>query len=144
MEVYLKKNFNVFFCVLNNSFIKEKFAIHLDNSQEDVATNNLDGEFLKKTKEMVLDNLTNPEFNVEKFASELCMSRPVLYRKLKALTDQSPQDYIRIIRLKEAAHRLKKGIMSISDVAYDVGFSDPKYFSTSFKKMFGCSPSQYK
>ncbi len=150
-DAYIEKPFDIehLLAQINNLLVsrqqlKEKFAIHLDNSQDDIATNNLDSEFLKKTKEMVLDNLTNPEFNVEKFASELCMSRPVLYRKLKALTDQSPQDYIRIIRLKEAAHRLKKGIMSISDVAYDVGFSDPKYFSTSFKKMFGCSPSQYK
>ena len=72
------------------------------------------------------------------------MSRSVLYRKLKALLDQSPQDFIKIIRLKKAVEYLQQTDMNITEIAYQTGFSDPKYFTTCFKKHYRVSPSMYK
>ncbi len=71
------------------------------------------------------------------------MSRPVLYRKIKALTGLSPQQFVINIKLKEAARIIKEENKTISETAYLVGFSDPKYFSQTFKKHFGMTPSQY-
>jgi len=71
------------------------------------------------------------------------MSRTPFYHKLKSLVDLSPSEYIRSIRLKKARTLLKNRNNNISEVAYSVGFSNPKYFSTSFKKYFGQSPSAF-
>ena len=70
------------------------------------------------------------------------MSRTSVYNKLKTLTDQAPNDFIRIIRLNKAKDMLASGNYTVSEVSYMVGFTDPKYFSTSFKKQFGVSPSK--
>jgi len=72
----------------------------------------------------------------------LLMSRPVLYRKVKALTGQSIQNFTNAIRLNKAMELLQTNKYTISDVAYMTGFANPKYFSTSFKRYFGTSPSQ--
>ncbi|WP_217902300.1 AraC family transcriptional regulator [Siphonobacter sp. BAB-5385] len=71
------------------------------------------------------------------------MSTPVLYRKLKALTDLSVNDFIKTIRLKKAAQLLTSQPLTIYEVAYAVGFDDRKYFSKEFKKYFGQTPSEY-
>ena len=75
--------------------------------------------------------------------SLLNMSRTSFYNKIKALTDQAPADYIRLIRLKRAAQLLKEQQYSITEVAEMTGFSDAKYFREVFKKHFNVSPSQY-
>lgn len=123
--------------------LKEKFLKQEDSSEKINYKNELDQEFIQKCMDIVNQNLDNSSFTVEEFSKQLFMSRPVLYRKLKALTDQSPQDFVKIIRLKKAAELIKTGKFSISEIAYNTGFSDPKYFSTSFKKFFGVSPSKY-
>ena len=71
------------------------------------------------------------------------MSRSQLLKKLKALTDYSPGDFIRLMRLKKAAELLKKGVGNIAEVAYTVGFQDPSYFTKSFQKQFGKTPSDF-
>lgn len=100
-------------------------------------------ELLEKVKSFALNNLLNPKLSVETTAIEVGLSRPVLYRKIKSLTDLSPQQFLLTIRLNEAARVLKLGVKNVSEAAYDTGFSDPKYFSQIFKKHFGKTPSQY-
>jgi AraC-like DNA-binding protein len=73
----------------------------------------------------------------------MTMSRPVLFRKFKSLTDESPQHYINQIRLRKAVELLRTRAHSINQVAYLTGFSDPKYFSTAFKKHFGKTPREF-
>ncbi|WP_321281752.1 two-component regulator propeller domain-containing protein [Marinifilum fragile] len=127
----------------SHKVLKEKFLKQEDTSEQINYKNELDQEFIQKCMDIVNENLDNSSFSVEEFSKKLFMSRPVLYRKLKALTDQSPQDFVKIIRLKKSAELIRTGKYSISEIAYSTGFSDPKYFSTSFKKFYGISPSKY-
>lgn len=149
-DAYIEKPFDINFLLaqiknlLNTrQRLKEKYAFHSSVPESEVTHNDLDNEFLLKAKSFVLNNLDNQELSVEMLAGELAMSRPVLYRKLKAITDQSPQDFIRLIRLQEAKKLLKQGKQNITEIAFETGFADPKYFSTSFKKLFGCTPTQF-
>lgn len=104
--------------------------------------NELDKEFLDNAIRIIEEELGNPEFSINDFCKKLGMSRTSVYNKIKTLTDQGPNDFIRIIRLNNAKELLKTKKYTISEVSTMVGFSDPKYFSTSFKKQFGTSPSK--
>ncbi|MDQ8184185.1 ATP-binding protein [Pelagicoccus sp. SDUM812002] len=102
-----------------------------------------DRVFLEKARQIVLDNLQNTQFDVERFAESLGMSRMTLYRKVKAVTDMSPNAFIRSVRLKLAAAGLKTGKYTVSEIAENVGYQELSYFSASFKKQFGVTPSEY-
>jgi signal transduction histidine kinase/ligand-binding sensor domain-containing protein/AraC-like DNA-binding protein len=103
----------------------------------------IDQGFLEKFVKTVEDNIDDPELSGDRLAFELNMSKGNLYKKLKALTGMTVNIYIRTIRLKIAAKLLKKGHYNISEVAYAVGFSNPKYFSTCFSELFFKSPKEY-
>ena len=90
------------------------------------------------------DNLSNCNFNAQVFTEKMGVSRTLLYNKLKALTGQSLTEFIRSVRLKKAAQYMLNTEMNISEIAYDVGFNDLKYFRISFKKMYKTSPSEYR
>ncbi len=109
----------------------------------DTPKKSIDSIFLEKLDSLVMNNISNHEYGVQNICSDLAMSRPVLYRKLKALTDFSPKEYIQNKRLNLAKHLLETSEDSIGNVAYESGYSDPKYFSTAFKKKYGVSPSDY-
>ncbi|MFW5774467.1 MAG: helix-turn-helix domain-containing protein, partial [Tangfeifania sp.] len=96
-----------------------------------------------KTLEIVEKNMSDSEFNVDRMVEEIGMSRSVFYRKLKNLTGQSANDFIKIMRLKRAAQILRQNKLTISEVSYEVGFNDPQYFSKCFSKQFGITPSQF-
>lgn len=102
----------------------------------------MDHEFLERCLNLVTENMANPDFTINQLSRELALSRTIFYEKLKALTGQSPQEFIRLIRMKEAARLLRQGI-PVQEVALLVGFMDAKYFSTAFKKHFGVSPSKF-
>ncbi|MFK5971696.1 MAG: two-component regulator propeller domain-containing protein [Flavobacteriaceae bacterium] len=106
-------------------------------------SNKLDQKFIEGSIAIVKKNINNSAFSVEKFALEIGMSRSALFLKLKSITGQSTSEFIRTIRLKRAAKLIKSGQYSISEVVYMVGFSDPKYFRTCFRKHFGSAPSKY-
>ncbi|MDR2804177.1 MAG: response regulator [Dysgonamonadaceae bacterium] len=110
--------------------------------EETSYTSELDIEFLDKAIHIIETEITNPEFSIREFCSLLAMSRTSVYNKLKSLTGQAPNDFIRILRLNRAKEFLESGKYTVSEVSYRVGFTDPKYFSTSFKKQFGVSPSK--
>ncbi len=102
-----------------------------------------ENKFLLKLKNILDANLNDPDFNVAKLVTEIGMSRPVLFRKIKMLTGHSVIDLIRTTRLKKAEMLLKQKKLSISEIAFTVGFNDPKYFSKSFRAQFGKTPTEY-
>lgn len=103
----------------------------------------IDQAFVEKATRLVLDNLSDTDFTINLLCREMAMSRTLFYGKLKTLTGQGPQDFMRLIRLEQAAQYLKQGD-SVLDVSVKTGFVNVKYFSTVFKKHFGVSPSKYE
>ena len=106
-------------------------------------TNCLDWKFISSVKKIVDKNINNPEFSVDVLCESSGMSRTSFYCKLKALTGQSPTEFIRVMRLKRATELLKEGGYAINEISDMVGFSDTKYFREVFKKYYKMSPSRY-
>lgn len=102
-----------------------------------------DEKLIRRIVNVINKKLKDPDLTVEKLAWEVGLSRVHLHRKLKELTNQSPSDFIRNTRLRQAAHLLKEKKFSIAEVAYATGFNSTSTFSTSFKKLFGVAPSAY-
>ncbi|HEY5570103.1 MAG TPA: two-component regulator propeller domain-containing protein [Bacteroidales bacterium] len=98
---------------------------------------------IKRTTKYVEDHIADSELSVEEMSRDLGMSRGHLYKKLTVITGKSPIEFIRVIRLKRAALLLQESQLNISEVAYKVGFNNPKYFSKYFKEEFGVLPSEY-
>lgn len=99
---------------------------------------------MKKVMKIINNNLDNPDLNVGMIAAEVGLSRVHLYRKLKELTNQSPRDFIRNIRLRQAELLLKsEKNYSISEISQLVGFNNTTYFSNAFKELYGVSPRKY-
>jgi len=103
-----------------------------------------DEEFLDRARKVVEKYLQDPEFSVAKFSQELYMSRAALYKKIVALTGKSPLEFIRRIRLERARQLLAHSRMTVAEVAYSVGFNNPKYFTRYFKEAFHVLPSEYQ
>ncbi len=102
-----------------------------------------DEKFLRRIMQIVEERMTDSEFSVEEFSREAGLSRVHLHRKLKALTGQSPSDFIRMMRLKQAAQLLTARAGNIAEVAYQVGFNNLSYFSKCFREEFGILPNEY-
>ncbi|CAL1519343.1 two-component regulator propeller domain-containing protein [Chitinophaga sp. MM2321] len=100
--------------------------------------------FLEKVISIIEENIDDSSFNVDILSRKLAMSRPILYKKMNALAGLSVNDFIKAIRMKKAMEYLAKDVYTISEIAYMVGFSDPKYFSREFKKKFGKSPREWR
>ncbi len=98
-------------------------------------------DFISRAREIVLDNLLNPQFGVEMLARELGVSRSELYKRVKKIENKSASQFIRETRLEKALELLKTDSYSIGEIAYMVGFNSPTYFSTAFKDYYGYSPS---
>ncbi len=151
-DKYLVKPFNIGILkasianiLTNRALLREKYA-DMELHEESVPVNyanTLDQQFLKAVKETIAENMDNSDFNVESLCASQNMSRSSFYNKLKALTDQAPADYIRLIRLKRAAQLLSEGRYNISEVSDMTGFNDVKYFREVFKKYYKVSPSGY-
>jgi len=125
---------------LRMQFIEEFNQSH--GLQEKVELS-MDQKFIQKAKNVVEEYMSDPDFNVELFGQEMALSRSQLHRKLSALLDQSPTDFIRTIRLNRAAVLLAQKSANVAEIAYDVGFNNPSYFSECFRKQFGKLPSEY-
>jgi signal transduction histidine kinase/DNA-binding response OmpR family regulator/ligand-binding sensor domain-containing protein len=123
---------------LRKKFIKEPFT-----PIKDISPSTVDEQLFKKAYELVEKNLNNPDFDVHDFAYGLGMSRTQLYLKIRAISDQSVKEFIRIIRLKKAAELLLLREKNISEIAFTVGFNSLSYFTTSFTEYFGMNPTKY-
>lgn len=123
--------------------LRKKFQQQVEISPADVTITPVDEEFMKRAFETVEKNMGNPEFSVEDLSRELFMSRVALYKKILSITGKTPIEFIRIMRLKRAAQLLQKGHLTIAEVAYEVGYNNPKIFTKYFKEEFGVIPSKY-
>jgi two-component system, cell cycle response regulator len=129
--------------LINRNKIKEYFAssplVHIKS----MAYSKADELFLEKINESILENLGDTELDVEKLARLVNMSKPTLYRKIKSLSDLSPNEIINITRLKKAAELLVEGHYKIYEVANMVGYASQTNFGRNFLKQFGMTPSDY-
>jgi len=125
-------------CSLLERYSSGNVPKHLNGRVSD-----LDKQFLQKAQEFIESKLTNSELNVVILNRELGTSNSMLYRKITNLTGMSPVEYIRFIRLQNAAKMLQGDDVNVSEAAYSSGFNDLSYFSKCFKKQFGISPKQY-
>jgi len=123
--------------------LQKRFQKQIEVNPAEVTITSVDEKFLKQAMEVVEKNMDNIEFSVEDFSRDMFMNRATLYRKIVSLTGEAPADFIRLIRLKRGAQLLAKSGMSIAEIAYEVGFKDPKYFSKAFKEEFKVLPSKY-
>lgn len=110
---------------------------------EKVSANALDKDFVTKFKTLVEERMKDSELNVEDLGREMGMSRVQLYRKLKSLTNYSPNELLRQMRLKKAASLLASSELSVAEIAYEVGFSSPSYFTKCYKEQFGEIPTEF-
>lgn len=108
-----------------------------------VTLTSADESFVQQALDSIEKNMSNPDYAVDDLGRDVGMSRTQLYRKLKALTGQSANEFIRVIRLKRAAQLLEQNQLTIAEVTYEVGFTDLKYFRECFKKLFGVTPSEF-
>ena len=123
------------------SIYSDKGVVNIEPKK--VTLTSSDEKFIADALESIERNMSNQEYNVEEFGRDIGLSRMQLYRKLKAMTGLSANEFIRNIRLKRAAQLLEQNELTISEVAYEVGFTDRQYFRTCFKKQFGVNPSKY-
>lgn len=119
-----------------------KYSGEINSISDDVSFTSLDRNFLKDVNKFVLDNISNPELSVELIGEKLAISRSQLYRKVKALTGISMNEYIRVIRLDTAKKFIESRKYPINEVVYKVGFSSPSYFTKCYKIHFGKLPSE--
>ncbi len=120
---------------------KIQFEPTLAEIEKDTST---EGAFIHRAIVLVENNIQNSSFSIETMVDELNMSQSTLYRKIKSLTGLSLTSFIRSIRLKKAAHLILIDDLNLSQIAFEVGFNDYKYFKISFEKQFNCLPSKYK
>lgn len=130
--------------ITNKKDKQQEFKSNVEINISTLEYPTLDEQFLKNAIEIIERYLSESEFDVNTFAEYLNMSKSSLYRKIKTMTGLSPIEFIRNIRLKHACQMLKDKSISISEVAYSVGFSDPKYFTSCFKTEFNITPSEYQ
>ncbi|MBL4746381.1 MAG: response regulator [Flavobacteriaceae bacterium] len=121
-----------------------KFKKDLILKPKELTITSSDEKFLEKAIQIVEKNIANSEFNVYMFTDQMNMSRSVLFRKIKALTGQSISSFIRTLKIKKAGQLLIMTTMNISEIAYEVGFNDLKYFRKCFKNEFNEVPSDYR
>lgn len=147
---YVTKPFNMMVLVLRIRKLIEqsryRHATHavIDPTPSDIVITSLDEKLIEKAIKYVEDNISRSNFSVEKLSRGLGMSRVHLYKKLLQITGKTPIEFIRVIRLKRAAQLLRESQLHVSEVAYEVGFNSPRYFSRYFKEEFGMLPSEYQ
>lgn len=127
----------------HDEFIRLKFQNSNEIIPIESTKNDIDARFLEKTVKIIKENLSNIDFNSQTLYEKMGMSRTNFYRKLKAITGNSASNFIRNVRIKSSIE-LFSADKTISEVAYEVGFSNISYFSASFKKQFGLTPTEYQ
>jgi len=123
--------------------LRERFSREVTLQPKDIAITSADEKFLNRTIEIIEKNMGDGEFDVASLKEEIGLSNMQLFRKIKALTDQAPGDFIRTIRLKRAATLMEKKFGNIAEITYEVGFNNLSYFAKCFREMYGMSPSEY-
>ena len=149
-DAYIPKPFNedllkirIRKIIENRDKIKEYFQQNLTFGERKESISELDKSFMEKFRKIVEDNLIDSELNVDEIGRNMGLSRVQLYRKIKSLTNYAPNELVRIIRLKTAEQLLINSEKTISEIAYDTGFTSPSYFTKCFREYFNESPTDY-
>lgn len=146
---YVTKPFNMTILVLRIRKLIELSRYNvskgtIDPAPSDIVITSLDEKLIEKAVKYVEDNISRSDLSVEELSRELGMSRVHLYKKMLQITGKTPIEFIRVIRLKRAAQLLRDSQLHVSEIAFQVGFNNPKYFSRYFKEEFGVLPSAYQ
>jgi AraC-like DNA-binding protein len=149
-EAYVMKPFSVevlkaqIKSVLENRLILQNRLAHINSiTQLQIESPNLDKVFLAKIIDLISSHIEETDFTAEILANELKISQRQLYRKIKAISGCTVHEFITKVRMDHAENLLRNSDLSISQIAFKVGFSEASNFSRTFSKHFGCSPSQY-
>lgn len=151
-DAYIAKPFSiklllarVFRLIEQRDRLREKFSNEPGIVRAAVCSTDRDKEFSDRLAAILEQNLARPEFSIDEFAQLMKLGRTVFYRKLRGVTGYSPNEYLRVVRMKKAAELLLSGEnLTVAEVSYKVGISDPFYFSKCFKTQFGVAPSVYQ
>lgn len=150
-DAYVSKPFNLVFLseiiknlIESREYLRKQYSGVLKIGKLPNELNNIDQLFLRKFNAFVEDNFAEQSLTVERLSEEFALSRVHLYRKVKALLGESVNDYIQHFRLKKACQLLIENQLTVSEIAYKVGYSSPGYFATAFKNRYACSPTEYK
>lgn len=148
---YVSKPFSIDLLMLKVSRMAERRKKFLDAQKHkiDLSPSEIEiisesEKFVKKAIAIVEENMGNPNFLVEDLCSEMAMSRVGFYKQILSITEKTPSEFIRHIRLKRAADLLEKSELYVNEIAFQVGFNDPKYFRKYFKDEYGVTPNEYK
>ena len=149
-DIYVEKPFSVEYleaCIANilqmRRLLMQKVSTQPWEDVAQIGTNPVDSELMKRMNQIIEENISNADLNVNFLADKLNISRSGLFAKIKSLSDITPNEMIQVIRLKRAARLLVEGNYLVSEVGYMVGFSSPSYFSKCFYKQFGVKPGDY-
>lgn len=149
-DVYMTKPFNISELeahirnlLSSRKKLRARFSREILLEPRKIAITDIDEKFLRRVMDVVEKHMSDSSFNAELLSNEVGMSRMQLYRKLRGLTDQTVHEFIRSMRLKRAVQLLEEKRMTITEVAYEVGFKDLSYFARCFRKEFNRSPSEY-
>ena len=150
-DEYIAKPFNyeilksrIQYLIALRSKFQQAFQHQIPVKASELKIMPLDEKFVKDAVAIVEENLSNPDFSVEDLRARLLISRTLLFKKVISLTGKSPLEFIRTIRMQTAAQLLEKSQLIVSEVAYKVGFNNPKYFARQFKEIYGILPSEYR
>lgn len=126
---------------INELMLKAEMEVSITPTKVEPVT--MDEKLVVDAVKVVEENMADPNFSVEEMSEKLGMHRTNLYKKLQSLTGKTPSQFIRLMRLKRGKQLLSRGNVLVSQVAYEVGFNDPKKFARYFKEEFGMLPSEY-
>ena len=149
-DAYLEKPFSLEYLTVlirnlidNRTLLKAKFIQQPFAQPLEIANSKADEKFLDTINELIQENLSNNDFSIDELAKTLLISRSGFHKKLKAMSGLTPNDYIKLIRLKKAAELLKEGHFRVNEICDKVGFNSPSYFSKCFQEQFGMLPSDF-
>ena len=123
--------------------LREQFSKQSNLLFDQITPTSADEKFVKRIMEIISQHISDSDFNLESLSNEAGMSQMQLHRKIKGLFGYSPAEFVKTIRLKRGAEMLRIKTGNISEIAYEVGFENPAYFSTCFRQQFGISPSAF-
>jgi signal transduction histidine kinase/ligand-binding sensor domain-containing protein/CheY-like chemotaxis protein/AraC-like DNA-binding protein len=130
--------------IVQREQLQKQFQQHIEIRPTDVAVRSMDEQFVNHAVKVVEENMANAEYTVEQLSEAMSMSRVYLYKKILSLTGKTPIEFIRIIRIRRAAGLLEKSQLTVSEIAYQVGFNNPKYFTKLFKEEYQVLPTEYR
>ena len=141
MDFLLKQVNNL---IQNQNELKERYSKKYIAEPSKISISSMDEELLKRAMECIEQNISNCDYNVEQFVTDMAIGRTLLYQKINDIVGMSIKEFIMDVRLKRSAQLLKESDLTVSEIADKTGFNNPKYFSICFKKHFELTPSEFK